>query len=147
MPHELLIGDTFMTIVELPTSGLVDIRAAHHPEVAPKYDRIVFDFEGPVPQIEVQYVKQLIGDGSGLPIAISGRSILQVRFSPAQAHNDAGQPTAPNRVKLYLPVLKEVARVGDFEGVVSYGLGLSKKCEIRVITLLNKSRVVIDVLQ
>ena len=136
-----------MATVELSPSGLVDIRAAHHPEVTPKYDRVVFDFEGPVPQIEVQYVKQLIGDGSGLPIAISGRAILQVRFAPAQAHSDIGQSTAPNRVKFNLPILKEVARVGDFEGVVSYGLGLSKKSEIRVITLINKSRVVIDLLQ
>jgi hypothetical protein len=136
-----------MPISEPSNSTLVGIRAAHHPEATPKYDRIVFDFAGPVPLIEVQYVRQLIGDGSGLPIAISGRAILHVRFSPAQAHNDSGQSTAPSRVRLNLSILREVVSTGDFEGVVGYGLGLSKKAEVRVITLANQSRVVIDVLQ
>jgi hypothetical protein len=131
----------------MTTSTLVGIRAAHHPEETPKYDRIVFDFNGPVPLFQVQYVKQLFGDGSGLPITIAGRAILHVSFSGTQAHTDSGEPTAPNRVKLNLPVIKEVAGAGDFEAVVTYGIGLSKKAEIRVITLADKSRVVIDVFQ
>lgn len=136
-----------MATAEPSLSNLVGIRAAHHPEETPKYDRLVFDFTGPVPLIQVQYVKQLRGDGSGLPIPIAGRAILHVSFSPAQAHTEAGQPTAPTRVALKLPVMKEVVRAGDFEATVSYGIGLSKKAEIRVITLVDASRVVIDVFQ
>ena len=125
-------------------SNLVGIRAAQHPEATPTYDRVVFDFTGAVPLIQIQYVKQLLGDGSGLPVAITGRAILHLSCSPAQAHSDTGQATAPDRVKFNLPILKEVVRAGDFEGVVSYGLGMSKKAEIRVITLVDASRVVID---
>jgi hypothetical protein len=128
------------------TATLVAIRAAHHPEATPKYDRVVFEFAGPVPLIQIEYVKQLIGDGSGLPIPIAGKAILQVQFTPAQAHNDAG-PTAPSRVSLKLPNVKEVASAGDFEGHVTYGIGLERKAELRIITLANASRVVIDVLQ
>lgn len=135
-----------MPTAEPSISSLVDIRAAHHPEATPAYDRVVFEFTGPVPLIQVQYVKQLIGDGSGLPITISGRAILHVCFSPAQAHTDAGQPTAPNRVACRLPVVKEVVGSGDFEAMVSYGIGLSRKAELRVMTLADKSRVVIDIM-
>jgi len=125
-------------------SNLVGIRAAHHPEATPTYDRVVFDFTGAVPLIQIQYVKQLLGDGAGLPVAITGRAILHLSCSPAQVHSDTGQATAPDCVKFNLPVLKEVVRAGDFEGVMSYGLGLNKKAEIRVITLVDASRVVID---
>lgn len=128
-------------------SNLVGIRAAHHPEGTPKYDRLVFDFAGPVPLIQVEYVQRLLGDGSGLPIPIAGRAILRVSFSAAQAHSDAGEPTAPSRVAFKLPLIKEIVGAGDFEAVVSYGIGLGKKAEIRVLTLADKSRVVIDVLQ
>ena len=128
-------------------STLVAIRAAHHHEATPMYDRVVFEFSGPVPLIEIEYVQQLIGDGSGLPIAIAGNAIVHVRFTPAQAHNATGQPTPPERISYNLPNVKEVARAGDFEAVVSYGIGLDHKAETRIITLASPSRVVIDVIQ
>ncbi len=129
-----------------PVSTLVAIRAAHHPEATPRYDRSVFEFSGPVPLIEVQYVNQLIEDRSGRPIPIAGNALLQLTMRPAQAHNDQGQPTAPLRVGFPLPNVKEVARAGDFEAVLTYGIGLAHKSEIRVITLTNPSRVVTDFL-
>lgn len=127
-----------------PISTLVAIRAAAHPRAIPRYERVVFEFSGPVPLITVQYVNQLIGDGSGLPVAISGRAILQLTMKPAQAHNDRGQVTAPTRVKLNLPNVKEVALSGDFEAVLNYGIGLDRKTELRVLTLDQPSRVVVD---
>ena len=126
------------------TSILVAIRAAYHPEDTPKYDRVVFEFSGPVPLLRIEYVKQLFADGSGLPVKIKGRAILQVRLEPAQAHDDQGQTTAPNRIAFNLPIVKEVVSAGDFEGVVTYGIGLSRKAEMRILTLADASRVVID---
>ena len=55
------------------TSTLVAIRAAHHPETTPKYDRVVFEFSGAVPLLRIEYVKQLIADGSGLPVPVTGK--------------------------------------------------------------------------
>jgi hypothetical protein len=132
---------------QLPTSILVAIRAAHHPETTPKYDRVVFEFSGPIPLLEIEHVKQLLGDGSGLPIPIGGRAILRVRFSPAQAHNDQGNPTAPNRVACNLGNVGEVVGAGDFEGVVTYGIGVNRKAETRILTLADASRLVIDFIQ
>lgn len=130
-----------------PISTLVAIRAAAHRQASPRYERVVFEFTGPVPLITVQYINQLIGDGSGLPVSISGRAILQLTMKPAQAHNDRGQSTAPTRVKYNLPNVKEVASAGDFEAVVTYGIGVDRKTEIRVITLESPSRVVVDFIE
>ena len=129
-----------------PVSTLVAIRAAYHPEATPRYDRVVFQFSGPVPLIEAQYVNKLIGDASGLPVKISGNVILQLTMRPAQAHNDQGRSTAPTRIKFGLRNVKEVASAGDFESVLTYGIGLAHKSEIRVMTLAQPSRVVVDFL-
>jgi hypothetical protein len=129
-----------------PLTTLVAIRAAHHAEATPRFDRVVFEFNGPVPLFELQYVNRLIGDASGLPVAITGPAILQLRMSPAQAHNEQGQATAPGRVAVRMPIVKEVVRSGDFEAVLTYGIGATRKSEIRVITLADPSRIVVDVL-
>src|ERR671932_2887352 len=73
-------------------STLVAIRAAYHPEACRRYDRVVFQFSGPVPQVDPHpgYVKQLIGDGSGLPVPIKGTAIFAMTMRPAQAHNAQG---------------------------------------------------------
>jgi hypothetical protein len=128
------------------TSTLVALRAAYHPEATPKYDRVVFEFTGPMPLIQIEYVNELIGDGSGLPMPIAGNAIIHVWFTPAQAHNGDGNTTSPDEVTYNLPNVKEVVRAGDFEGVVSYGIGLDHKAELRIITLASPSRVVIDVI-
>lgn len=130
-----------------PVSTLVAIRAAAHRQDNPPYERVVFEFSGPVPLITVQYVNQLIGDGSGLPVPISGRAILKLTMKPAQAHNDRGQSTAPTRVKVNLPNVKEIANAGDFEAVLNYGIGVDHKTEIRVLTLDSPSRVVVDFIE
>lgn len=129
---------------EPPVSTLVAIRAAAHPKETPSYERVVFEFSGPVPLISVQYVDQLIADGSGFPVTIAGNAILEIMMKPAQAHNDQGQATAPARVAVNLPNVKEVVGSGDFEASVSYGIGLDHKVEIRILTLAQASRIVVD---
>ena len=125
---------------------LVAIRAAHHAEAMPIYDRVVFEFSGPLPLLRIEYVKKLVGDGSGLPVPIAGRAILLVQFTPAQAHSDSGQATAPQHTTPKLPLVKAIVSAGDFEGVVSYGIGLARKTEMRMLTLDNPQRLVIDFL-
>ena len=128
------------------TPTLIAIRAAHHPETTPKYDRVVFEFDGPVPFLRIEYVPQLIADGSGAPVPIAGRAILSVQLTPARAHSDRGHVTAPKNIKLRLPIAKEIVSAGDFEAVVTYGIGLARKTETRILTMAGASRVVIDFL-
>ena len=125
-----------------PVPTLVGIRAAHHPT----YDRVVFDFAGGLPSTRsVRYVSQLIQDPSGLPLPIAGRAILAVTMSPTNAHNDAGQVTAPGKIAFALPNVMTVVRSGDFEAVTSYGIGLARKESFRVFTLRSPDRLVIDI--
>jgi hypothetical protein len=135
-----------MTSEQATNSTLVAIRAAHHPEATPKYDRVVFEFDGPVPLVRIQYVKELIADGRGDPVPVAGTAILCVEFSNSYAHNHSGEATVGDRLKQHMPLVKEIVRSGDFEAVVTYGIGVSRKTETRILTLTDKSRVVIDFL-
>ncbi|MFL5804674.1 MAG: hypothetical protein ACJ8CR_23380 [Roseiflexaceae bacterium] len=135
-----------MTTQQLTHPLLVAIRAAHHAEEVPNYDRVVFEFDGPLPPLRIEYVKQLFGGGSGLPVPIAGRAILQVEFRPAQAHDDNGQETAPHHLKPKLPIVREIISTDDFEAVVTYGIGLRRKAELRILTLDSPNRLVIDFL-
>ncbi len=123
------------------TATLVDIRAAHHPG----FDRIVFEFDGGLPSShDAKYVDELLADGSGLPVRIAGRAVLQVSFAPAQAH-DAQGVTVPRRLAFPLPNIMTAVRSGDFEAVTTYGIGVAKKTPFHVSTLQSPSRVVIDI--
>jgi hypothetical protein len=121
---------------------LTDVRAGGHTG----FDRVVFEFQGAVPEHRVGYVDQLVQDGSGRPVTVAGAADLEVVFQGANAHRQDGTPTiSPRRFSTGLPAVKEVAQIGDFEAVVSYGIGVDRKRPIKVSTLSNPSRLVIDV--
>ena len=126
-----------------PVPVLVAVRAAHHGSV----DRVVFEFSGGVPsKRDVAYVERIVADGSGRPVRIAGQALLRVRFEPAQAHTDDGQPTeAPRRVAFGVPNVLTAVRAGDFEGVTTYGLGLARRTPVRITTLQDPPRVVVRV--
>jgi hypothetical protein len=120
---------------------LVDVRAGRHPG----FDRVVFEFRGGLPSHRVRHVDRLVQDGSGNQVQVAGAADLEVVFQDAVAHDGNGQPTVgPRRFSPRFPVLEEVALVGDFEGVVSYGLGLDHRVPFKTSTLSNPSRLVVD---
>jgi hypothetical protein len=121
---------------------LVDVRAGRHPG----FDRVVFEFRGAVPEHHVRYVEQLVEDGSGNPVSVAGNADLEVVFQGANAHKADGTPSVgPRRFSPGLTAVKEVAQTGDFEAVVSYGIGLDRRRPLTVSTLSGPSRLVIDV--
>ena len=121
---------------------LVDVRAGRHPG----FDRVVFEFRGAVPEHQVRYVDQLVEDGSGEPVSVAGTADLEVVFHGANAHEEDGTPSVgPRRSSPGLTAVKEIARTGDFEAVVGYGIGLDRRRPITVSTLSGPSRLVIDV--
>lgn len=132
--------------VQLPGSTLVSIQAVAHPEAIPRYERVIFQFSGPVPLMDVRYVTHLVADASGLPVPITGQAILQLTLRPAQAHTAQGRHTAPARIKYRFRNVQEIVSSDDFEGVLTYGIGLAHQAEFRVTTLDQPSRVVVDVL-
>lgn len=122
------------------SSTLEVIRAAHHPDI----DRVVFEFDGPVPDSDVHYVRRLVGDPSGRRVPVPGQAVLQVTMFDTVAHDEFG-PRAAARNTFPLPNVMSVLQGGDFEGVVTYGIGLAKEQPFDVFTLTNPSRLVIDI--
>jgi hypothetical protein len=120
---------------------LVAVRAARHPG----FDRVVFEFRGGLPSHRVRYVDRLVQDGSGNQVQVAGAADLEVVFRDAVAHDGNGRPSVgPRRFSPGFPVLEEVTLLGDFEGVVSYGLGLDHRVPFKTFTLSNPSRLVVD---
>jgi hypothetical protein len=127
-----------------PVPVLAHVRVGRHPG----YDRIVFQFAGPVPSYHVQPVTSLAEDGSGEPIWPGSPNLLQIRLEPTQAHTDSGRPTlteAELQAAPSLAVLRQYRLIGDFEGVVTYGLRLGlHHPNLRVTELTNPNRLVVD---
>ena len=124
------------------TPTLVDVRAGSHTG----YDRVVFEFRGAVPEHRIRYVDQLVEDGTGDPVSVAGAADLEVVFEGANAHEEDGSPTiSRRRFSPGLPAVKEIAQLGDFEAVVSYGIGVDQRRPIQVSTLSDPSRLVVDI--
>jgi len=126
------------------TTVLTGVRVGKHAD----FDRVVLDFTGPAPQVSAQVVDQLYYDGSGKPVEIDGTYFLEVRSTPAAAHDDNGQSTYPGPRKFTTPQLGNVqafALTGDFEGYLTVGLGYRRIASHQVFTLTDPTRVVIDI--
>lgn len=112
------------------------------------FDRVVLDMTGAQPSVSYKYVDDLIADGSGEIVWLTGEFFVSVVSTPARAHDDAGNPTYTGPQKFRTRNLRNVMAVavtGDFEGYLSIGLGLRYQSWVRVFTLGSPTRVVIDV--
>jgi hypothetical protein len=126
-----------------PAPQLTGVRTGRHAT----FDRVVFDLSGQPSGYHVGYVKVVRADGSGKVISMRGNYYLLVRLTPAVAHDDSGTATynGPHKFWVGYPQLRQVAFAGDFEGTVSFGLGLRHRNGFRVFTLHDPTRIVVDV--
>lgn len=124
-------------------SRLVDVRSARHDG----FDRVVFEFDGLVPGYHLEYVdKPVRRCGSGDPTAVAGDGWLEVRLTPADAHDTEGKALIASRErKLDHAVLKELEQTCDFEAHVTWVLGLASPNHFRVLELSSPARLVVDV--
>ena len=124
-----------------PAPELVSVRTVERKG----YDRVLFSFEGAMPGYQVRYVPE-VADQAGRPLALPGKAFLAVTFEPARAHDPGGEPTVSTATLTPAsPVLRQVRFAGDFEGRVSFGLGLARRGGFRVSELHDPTRVVVDV--
>jgi hypothetical protein len=86
-----------------------------------------FTFTTAFPTYEIAFVDRLVGDARGEPIPLEGTSVLRIVFRQAQAHGDSGTDSvlAGPPTHLGYPRMASYARAGDFEGVLTYGIGIS----------------------
>jgi hypothetical protein len=108
------------------------------------YDRFVLQFDPIVPTYTVKRqaapVFQL--GASGETVTLSGTAGVLVTV-----HSATGATTFTGSTDLIHPelqILKEARQTQDFEGYVSWGLGLSKPACMRVFTLADPARLVVD---
>lgn len=115
----------------------------------PGMDRLVFEFEeAGLPEWEVKYVEssRLVECGSGDPVTVTGSTWLQISFRGAQAHTEAGKPTAePYRRKPGQAALLELVRTCDFEGELVWVAGVARENKYTPRVLADPSRLVIDI--
>ncbi len=122
------------------TGTVYSIRYAHHAG----FDRLVFGFPTtnsmPAYRLTPQASSTFVRDPSGLQTRLAGTSGIKVVFQNADI-----APGVPSDSKADLPQIAEVANIGDFERVVSYGVGLKSPSCFRVSELTAPTRLVIDV--
>lgn len=127
-------------------TGITAVRAARHEG----FDRVVFEFDGPLPGYEVRYAeKPVTEDGSGNEVAVDGPFVVTVRMTPASTArltNDGYEETytGPDRIPGPGATVTEVVEIGDFESQATWAVGLADRVDFAVSTLGSPSRLVID---
>jgi hypothetical protein len=120
------------------------VRGASHED----FDRVVFVFrDKAIPGYHVAYATTPAAHcGSGETVPISGEYQLTVRLSPAQAHTETGDVTVREQTQhLNLQIVRELKLICDFEGEVTWVLGLSARKPYRVYELTDPVRLVVDI--
>lgn len=110
----------------------------------PVYERFVLQFDPIVPTYTVKrQVKPVFTlGGSGQNATLLGNAGVLVTV-----HSATGATTFVGSTDIVHPenkVLVEAKQTQDFEGYVSWGLGLSKPACMRVFTLQDPARLVVD---
>ena len=124
-----------------PAPELVSVRTTR----GNGYDRVLFTFRGGMPGYRVGYVAA-VRDEADRPLALRGGTHLAVAFAPAQAHEPDGSPTFQGgTISTDYPGLRQVRFAGDFEGRVTFGVGVAGRGGFRVMELTGPDRVAVDV--
>lgn len=131
-----------------PRAELTALRAAHQPG----FDRVVFEFDGTSPGFRVSYVKRPVTeDASGEEVTVRGRYVLEVRMENASGYHLAGDDshetyTGPGRIRPGdTRVVEEIVRTGDFEGILTWVVGLRERNGFRVRRLTDPHRLMVEI--
>ena len=125
---------------------LTAVRVDHQPG----FDRVVFELSGATPGYGVRYIQPPIrADASGEIVPVAGNAFVQVRLEDASTVDlSGGTPRTtyggPNRVRGSTNDVIEVVKAGDFEGVLTWVIGVRTRTPFRVTTLSGPPRVVVD---
>jgi hypothetical protein len=131
-------GDAALTVT--------DVRLGRQPG----FDRVVYDLGGVgTPGWLVRYTDRAVQDGSGNPVDVAGRSILEVRILGSAYPFDSGVTPyeGPDpAVNPEVPGIAGVYRTTVFEGVTQSFIGVqSDRPPFTVTALSNPTRLVVDI--
>jgi hypothetical protein len=132
---------------------LTDVRVGVHD----CYERVTFEFrpqrgepDGPVGWEAAYEPGPITEDGSGDTVRIKGAAFLVVRFtgSGADLSQEAAPATYTGPTSLEAAGasrIQQVRRTGDFEGIITWAIGLDRRRPFHVSTQDSPARVVGDV--
>ena len=112
------------------------------------YERLTLQFTSSFGEANVRYVPVVHADPSDKAVPLQGLSFLQVVVHGAVAHWSATPITpyaGPSTVMPSYPTLKQVSISGDFEAVLSFGIGLDRMAGFQVTRLRSPDRLVVDI--
>jgi hypothetical protein len=138
---------------DAPTRLLTDVRVGAHG----CFDRVTFELkpqpgeaDGPVGWKASYESGPITEDGSGHPVKMKGAAFLVVTMSATGA--DLSQEAAPATYTGPASIeaadttrIQQVRRTGDFEGVITWVIGLDQKRPFHVSTQDGPARVIVDV--
>jgi hypothetical protein len=138
---------------DAPTRLLTDVRVGVHE----CYERVTFELkpqrgeaDGPVGWKAAYEPGPITEDGSGRTVTVKGAAFLVVTMSAAGA--DLSQEAAPatytgppSLEAAGATRIQQVRRTGDFEGVLTWVIGLDRQRPFRITTQDGPSRVIVDV--
>jgi hypothetical protein len=106
------------------------------------FDRVVLTASTGIPSWDVRYVPQVVRDGSGIPVPLRGAADIQV---VVQGTDWLGHPSVQRDLAPGFAALRQVTGAGEFEAVLTYGIGQAGRSGFRAFTLTGPDRLVIDV--
>jgi hypothetical protein len=124
---------------------LVAIRTGSHDG----YDRVVLEFRNALPSWRVGYAGRVTSE-SGATVPLEGAASLFVQVHPAWGRDQDTPPyaptyTGPRTLTPRYPTLRQVRWVDEFEGFLTFGVGLRRRVGFRVLELREPARLAIDV--
>ncbi len=128
----------------VPRAQLTDVRVGSHDG----YDRIVFEFEEGLPELEVARTSPpLLADGSGMELDVDGEAFLQITLRGGTKQTESGESSydGPREFTPGSDGLVELEEGGDFEAVSTWYAGLDEEACVRGFALDGPPRIVIDV--
>jgi hypothetical protein len=145
-----------------PVPELVQISVGDHSEEHGQLpcNRMSFTFTTAFPSYHFEWVSKLVSDASGQVVSLHGSDVLKIVFAKAQAHTADGTRSTvvsqPGRPIGY-PFMTDFAQAGDFEGVLTYGIGVTRPVlhsnpqtmvrayEVEVVTATGQHRYIVAI--
>jgi len=127
----------------VPRANVTDVRVGTHDG----YDRIVFQFRGGIPEFDIaSATPPFTADPSGQPLTVNGSAFLSITLHGGTKQTDSGASSysGPRNFAVDFPTLLTLVEGGDFEAVSTWYVGLSDMSCLRVSTLTEPDRLVID---
>ncbi len=122
-------------------SSLVDVRSGRHQG----FDRVVFEFSGPMPGYLVRYGPPVMRNTAAFEVQADGAVGLHVSIFGGGSWLIEGGYRPPATIVSDTTAVAEVVFVDDFEATMKWLVGVDQQRPFRVRTLSGPTRLVIDV--